>query len=297
MPVLGRERGAARMGGRDCQLDLALDKPRPRVRKPAGCAANGSYASGSGSVSLLRPFFGYYGGKWRDALRHYPEPTFDTVIEPFAGSAGYSLRYADRRVILCEIDPVLAAIWRYLIKAKSSEILAIPDLEHDQSVDDLKLCQEAKWLVGLWLNRGIASPRKTPSKWMRDKIRPGSFWGERVRKTIASQVNAIRHWKVLNGSYVDCPTSRKATWFIDPPYEKAGKHYRFGSELIDYDALALWCRERSGQVIVCENAGANWLPFRDLGDVKTTRSNRRSKEVVWISNNGGVKQRRKGKKA
>lgn len=282
---------------RDHQLDLAPRAAQTKGRKPLRCAVNGSHVNGSAAVSFLRPFFGYYGGKWRDALRHYPEPTFDTIIEPFAGSAGYSLRYASRKVILCEIDPVLAAIWQYLIRVRTSEILAIPDLEHDQSVDDLKLCQEAKWLVGLWLNRGIASPRKTPSKWMRDGIRPGSFWGERVRTTIASQVESIRHWKVVRSSYVDCPASKKATWFIDPPYEKAGKHYRFSSELIDYDALAAWSRSRSGQVIVCENAGAQWLPFRELGDVKTTRSNRRSKEVVWVSNGEGEKRARKGKKA
>lgn len=237
-------------------------------------------------IQQLRPFFGYYGGKWRDALKHYPAPQHDIIIEPFAGSAGYSLRYFDRKVILCEIDPVLAGIWRYLIRATPSEILSIPDVELDESVDDLKVCPEARWLVGLWLNRGAASPRKRPSKWMREGIRPGSFWGARVRQTIAGQVEAIRHWQVLNCSYTECPVQKgAATWFVDPPYAAAGKHYRFGSEQIDYDALATWCRSRRGQVIVCENEGASWLPFQQLADVKTTRAERRSKEVVWLSTN------------
>lgn len=231
----------------------------------------------------LRPFFGYYGGKWRDALKLYPPPEHETIVEPFAGSAGYSLRYAHRNVILCEIDPVLSAVWLYLTRVKPQEILAIPDLDPDETVDDLHVCQEARWLVGFWLNRGVASPRKSPSKWMRDGIRPGSFWGERVRQTIASQVEAIGHWKVLNRSYVDCPTPRRATWFVDPPYEEAGRHYRFGSDRIDYPALAAWCYSRPGQVIVCENEGASWLPFRRLADVKTTRVDRRSKEVIWLS--------------
>lgn len=239
--------------------------------------------SNAASSSQLRPFFGYYGGKWRDALKHYPEPEYDTIIEPFAGSAGYSLRYASRKVILCELDPVLAELWRYLIRVKTEEILAIPDLAPDGSVDDLDICQEARWLVGFWLNRGAASPRKSPSKWMRDKIRPGSFWGPRVRRTIASQLDSIRHWKVFNCSYLECPAQQAATWFIDPPYEAAGRHYRFGSEQIDYQALGLWCRSRRGQVIVCENEGATWLPFRVLADVKTTRANRLSREVIWLS--------------
>ncbi|MFL5356312.1 hypothetical protein [Archangium sp.] len=234
------------------------------------------------AMPQLRPFFGYYGGKWRDALKHYPRPRFDTIVEPFAGSAGYALRYADRRVVLCEIDPIIAGVWQYLISVKPKEILSIPDLPLDGSVDDLKISQEAKWLVGFWLNRGAANPRKKPSKWMRDRIRPGSFWGQRVRETIASQVDAIRHWRVYNCSYADCPMLGPATWFVDPPYEKAGKHYRFGSDGLDYSALALWCRSRSGEAIVCENEGATWLPFRELADVKTTRSGHRSKEMIWM---------------
>lgn len=235
------------------------------------------------ALPQMRPFFGYYGGKWRDALKNYPEPEFDTIVEPFAGSAGYSLRYASRNVILCDRDPVLVAVWRYLIGVEAKEILSIPDLPRDGSVEDLKISQEAKWLVGFWLNRGTASPRKSPSKWMRDGIRPGSFWGERVRQTIASQVGLIRHWKVHHGNYEDCPAPRTATWFVDPPYELAGQHYRFGSDELDYKSLADWCRSRSGQVIVCENQGAKWLPFRKLADVKTTRADRRSIEVVWLS--------------
>lgn len=234
-------------------------------------------------AKALRPFFSYYGGKWRDAVRLYPRPEHATIIEPFAGSAGYSLRYPDKAVILYEIDPVIIAVWRFLIAAKVSEILAIPDMPLDGTCDDLKVCQEAKWLVGFWLNRGTSSPRKSPSKWMRDRIRPGSFWGERVRNTIASQVDSIRHWKVHNSGYVECPDDVRATWFIDPPYREAGRHYRFGSEIIDYPALATWCRARSGQVIVCENSGVDWLPFRELGSTKTTRAARRSKEVYWLN--------------
>lgn len=242
-----------------------------------------SVRSGVPGEPQLRPFFGYFGGKWRDAVKNYPAPEFDTIIEPFAGSAGYALRYPSRKVVLCEKDPVLAGIWRYLTRVEPAEILAIPDVPLDGSVDDLKISDEAKWLVGFWLNRGTASPRKSPSKWMRDEIRPGSFWGERVKQTIASQVDAIRHWEVHEGSYRDLPEFHAATWFIDPPYQTAGKNYKHGSSGMDYSHLASWCRTRPGQVIVCENKGATWLPFSDLADVKTTRARRRSVEVVWIA--------------
>jgi site-specific DNA-adenine methylase len=231
----------------------------------------------------IRPFFGYYGGKWRDAIKHYPAPQFDTIIEPFAGSAGYALRYPDRQVILCDLNPFVAEVWKYLTRVKAKEILSIPNVSPTGTIDTLEICQEAKWLVGFWLNRAVSSPRKSPSKWMRDGIRPGSFWGERVRQTIAKQVDSIRHWEIHTCSYTECPTPKAATWFIDPPYQKAGQHYRFGSDLINYDNLAKWCKSRPGQAIVCENSGAKWLPFRKLADVKTTRADRLSKEVYWLN--------------
>jgi hypothetical protein len=202
-------------------------------------------------------------------------------VEPFAGSAGYALHYPDREVILCEADPVIAGIWTYLIAVRPDEILAIPDVPFDGTVDDLGVCEEARWLVGLWLNRGVTTPRRSPSRWMREGVRPGSFWGSRVRQTIAAQVDRIRHWRVYNCSYIDCPVYKAATWLVDPPYQSAGRYYRYGSKLIDYSALGDWCRSRAGQVIACENAGATWLPFVPLGDVKTTRRGIRSQEVYW----------------
>lgn len=233
-------------------------------------------------MSRLRPFFGFYGGKWRDAVKHYPAPRFGVIVEPFAGSAGYCVRYASANVILGEIDPIIYGVWKYLLRVKASEILRIPDLEPGQTVNDLAIPQEARWLVGFWMNRGASRPRTRPSAWMRNGIRPGSFWGDRVRTTIASQVDGIRHWKVHNCSFDRIPISGEATWFIDPPYERQGRHYHHGADAIDFAALGDWCRKRRGQVIVCENAGADWLPFESLADVKTTRSKGRSVEVVWV---------------
>ncbi|HEV7565819.1 MAG TPA: hypothetical protein VGO31_07645 [Microbacteriaceae bacterium] len=159
----------------------------------------------------------------------------------------------------------------------------MPDIEAGQSIDDLGLCEEARLLVGFWLNRAAAQPRRSPSRWMREGIRPGSFWGERVRTTIARQVDRIRHWEIHHCSYEACPVTQPATWFIDPPYQLQGRHYRFGSNALDYADLADWSRNRPGQVIVCENDGAVWLPFRDLAMTKTTRTDRRSHEVYWLN--------------
>jgi hypothetical protein len=238
-------------------------------------------------ASTLRPFFGYYGGKWRDTPDYYPPPKYKRIVEPFAGSAGYSLRHGvDREVYLFEADPVLVSVWQFLINATPDDILSIGDVPEDGTVDDLDAPVAAKYLVGFWLNRGTSRPRKSPSAWMRQKIRPGCFWGERVRQTIASQVGLIKHWEIRAGGYESCRLTKEATWFVDPPYQKAGKHYRYGSEGIDYPELARWCKARKGQVIVCENDGAKWLAFRSLGHMKTTRKGKTSHEVYWLDTFG-----------
>lgn len=223
----------------------------------------------------LRPFFCYYGGKWRAAPK-YPAPVYDTIIEPFAGAAGYATRHHTRNVVLIDADPTIAALWQYLIKVKSSEIASLPlEVEH---VDNLPVCQEAKSLIGFWLNKGSAAPCKRPSAWMRAGKHTESFWGEAIRARIAAQVDQIRHWRAVHSSYAYSHDA-EATWFVDPPYQVAGKHYKVSA--VDYGNLADWCRSRRGQVIVCEAAGADWLPFEPFATIKANSRKAVSHEVVW----------------
>ncbi len=208
------------------------------------------------SLSGLRPFFPFYGSKWQLA-RRYPPPEYGTIVEPFAGAAGYAIQYPGLHVHLLEADPVIAGTWQYLIAARESEIRALPLEMRDG------LPQEAKWLIGWWLNKGGATPAKMPGKWMRENRDHNLYWGERARDRIASGLRFIRHWKITCAHYSFAPRI-EATWFIDPPYQVMGRHYRFGSDLLDYAELADWCRGQRGQVMVCEGAGADWLPFTPL---------------------------------
>jgi site-specific DNA-adenine methylase len=231
----------------------------------------------------MRPFFSFFGSKWRVA-NYYPVPTHSTIIEPFAGSAGYSLRYPNHQIRLFDADPVICAVWRFLIGVTPEEIMRLPLVFNH--IDELNLCPEAKALMGFWLNKGSVQPAKSPSKWMRENKswQPGVYWGERIRERIASQVADIRHWKIEQSSYTDIRDQGSATWFIDPPYEVAGRAYRFHS--INYPDLRQWCRSRSGQVIVCENAGASWLqfqPFRTIKALEGKRGGKRSEEVIWTN--------------
>jgi hypothetical protein len=210
----------------------------------------------------------------------YPAPQ-NTIVEPFAGSAGYSLHHHDRHVHLFDVDPVIVGVWRYLIRATAAEVLALPDLAGGQTTADLAVPQEARWLIGFWLNKGAAAPRTRPSAWLRSGIRPNSTWGQAVRERIASQLPAIRHWRIeQRNSLEEVPAGFRATWFVDPPYQgDAGRHYVH--DAIDFARLAAWCRSLDGHVIVCEQAGADWLPFRPLASIKSTRGT--SDEVVWTS--------------
>lgn len=231
------------------------------------------------AVRGLKPFFTYYGGKWRAAPR-YPAPTHARLVEPFAGAAGYALRHYRHAVELYDVDTFVAGLWDYLIHVSADEVRRLP-LEVDH-VDGLGVCPEAKSLIGFWLNKGTAMPRKSPSRWMRDGLWPNSFWGPVIRERIASQVDAIRHWKIEQKSYKDVDTFDAATWFVDPPYAVSGHHYR--SSEVDYTHLAYWCRSLEGQVMVCEQAGADWLPFEPFLTTKATEGRHGksvSLEVIW----------------
>jgi hypothetical protein len=59
-----------------------------------------------------------------------------------------------------------------------------------------------------------------------------------------------------------------AHWFIDPPCV-GSNGCAYSHNDIDRVALAQWCRSRRGHVMVCEAAGATWLPFQPLNVVTT----------------------------
>jgi hypothetical protein len=233
----------------------------------------------------LQLFFTYFGGKWRIA-KHYPAPEYASVIEPFAGSAGYSLHYPHKQVFLYDINPIICAVWDYLIHVSAADILKLPDAVEDVRTLPSHISQEARWLIGFWLNKGMISPCNIPGKWMRDHLRIGqrlnSYWGAGIKQRIASQLEHIRHWKVQEGCYSDIQNDC-ATWFIDPPYELSGKKYPHSD--IDYGHLAEWCQARNGQAIVCEQGNASWLPFGHFREIKTLEGRKRSKrgsEVAWF---------------
>lgn len=235
------------------------------------------------AAGRMLPFFTFYGGKYRVSPK-YPAPRLGTIIEPFAGSAGYSVNHPAAAVWLNDSDPVITGTWDYLIRATEREILELPDLEAGQTTDDLGVPQEAKWLIGWWLNKGSAVPKKRASTFMLKHPKGAPYWSQGIRERIARQLPRIRHWKVTTGDYRELPDV-EATWFIDPPYAQGGQYYRHGRSGIDYEKLGAWTLARCGQVIACEADQAAWLPFRPLALMDSNEGGQKRQravmEVVW----------------
>lgn len=213
----------------------------------------------------------------------YPAPRHRTIVEPFAGAAGYSLRYPDRDVILVERYHVIAEIWRWLIAATPDEVRAIPTVD---AVADLPswVPRGARWLAGFNMGTRQVRPQSRLNPCLRKFGEHGHGltygWTPAMRERVASQVTAIKHWRIIEGDYSAAPGAA-ATWLIDPPYQgRRGTHYIHDGGEIDYPALARWCRARRGQTIVCEAAGADWLPFVPFGETRGM-SGAPSREAIW----------------
>lgn len=213
----------------------------------------------------------YYGRKAKIAKR-YPAPKYDKIIEPFAGTAAYSMLYWEHDVELVDNYYVIVDLWHYLQQASPKDIEKLPVFENGQKMDFSGLTTEEAWLVGFCSNNASSRPAKTSGRmnfnsWFRDKHR------------IASDLYKIKHWKITLGSFVEIP-NQNATWFIDPPYSTGGQLYTTGINF-SFDYLGQWSKQRLGQTIVCENGNADWLPFSPLVTLHGQR--KASREVIWTN--------------
>lgn len=225
----------------------------------------------------LRPFFPYFGSKWNIA-KYYPTPKHTSIVEPFGGSAGYSLLYPEKDVIVIEKNPKIYAIWEYLKTASKEEILGLPT-EIPEKVSTLNIPEGAKNLLAMWTVKQYPTvpPLDIRWKWFLCGKYNSSFWDQNKKERIARQIDYIRHWHFICGDYTQAKDT-EATWFIDPPYSVQGKRYPFQHKISDLKAFVF---TRKGQVIVCEDESATWLPFRFLTTVRGF-GNKQSKECVYI---------------
>lgn len=237
-------------------------------------------------MTNFRSPFSYYGAKSKIAAL-YPAPQCDVIIEPFCGSAAYAFMYWERQVLVNDLDPITASIWRFLTSSHAADDVEryVPEtVRAGLRVSDIlpETCDAG--LLGLLraeANRGTQGARGC-----HDQITPMAekCWNARLkRKLLDVVIPRVAHWQVSEDPYDVLPNIR-ATWFVDPPYaNSAGGRYR--TNAVNYMALAKWCRARNGQVIVCENEGARWMAFHPLGSsargIKSRYQKADTQEVVW----------------
>ena len=237
----------------------------------------------------MRPFFSYYGSKYNGARRYGP-PRRDLVIEPFAGSACYSTWWEAPRVQLYDLSEDVCAAWDFLIRCSDDDVRRIPP--SFKSSDEWAALPDGPRQVVFW-NIGYAYPRIGNSlpKWYTTFTTTGkrtgvlagnnttSYWNEQMRRRILRQKPLITDWSIKCMTYHDIP-DLEAHWHVDPPYQgKPGRAYQHSD--IDFQHLAEWCRSRKGAVDVCENVGADWLPFTPIYATANARRANRTAEAVW----------------
>jgi len=214
--------------------------------------------------------FSYYGSKSK-IVDYYPPPKHKRIIEPFAGSARYSLKYWQNDVLLVDKYPVIIEVWNYLKNASENDILKLPRLDTGQTIDDFELSDIERNFMGFMVQDGTTGMRRTASYFAVKRM-------DEKFNFIVENLHKIKHWEIRLESYDDLQ-NEDATWFIDPPYQFGGHEYKMSNKNINFAALSDWCKSRNGQVIVCENTKADWLPFKPMKEMQGTMF--KTTEAIW----------------
>lgn len=236
---------------------------------------------------ITGPFFRWFGSKW-NASKHYPPPTHRLIIEPFAGSACYSLRHYEHDCIIAEANEHLYKLWQWLINdATEDAIRSIPlNIPEGTDIRSLGLSEGQSLLLKSWQRTNNVGNCWTISPWGN---KPGQ-WTATSRSRVAEQHTLIKHWKVQQDGLILLSTpSPAATWFIDPPYEY-NYNYRlpFAKDYKEFGQLVI---EQKGQIIACEarctktGIAPTYLPFEPFRDTVTSRrkahQSHHSKELLF----------------
>ena len=233
--------------------------------------------------------------------RHHGPPRRGLVIEPFAGSACYSLRWEAPKVRLYDLSEDVCAVWDWLINCSEADVRAVPSSFTDS--DQWRELPDGPRQAVFWnvkyavttLDRNLPewyllfcrTGERTGPLRKNDRYADGRFrdnqsqrcWGDRMKARIVEAKPLIADWTVECMSYEGIPLD-EAHWFVDPPYQgPPGRAYAHSE--IDFPRLGEWCRNLPGAVDVCENEGADWLPFEPLYTTHAASRGKKSTEVVW----------------
>lgn len=215
----------------------------------------------------------YYGAKFLLAP-HYPHPIMNDLIEPACGAAYFSLLHFEKNVFLYDKSPTIISIWHFLQEASIDDIKRLPKLPAGTRIERSMFdCDGEYNLMKFMIVQAAFGGNNVVSKW-------GAIRFDVNVKRVIANLHKIKHWKIQLSDYRDIP-NRPATWFVDFPYFNGGHKYPFSNRKIDFNHASEWCRSREGQVIVCENSSAHWLPFVPLKE--TIGVAHKTQEVIWTN--------------
>ena len=215
--------------------------------------------------------FSYYGSKSK-IVDYYPPPKYNKIIEPFAGSARYSLKFWNKEVTICDLNKDVIDVWKWLQLCSKDDILGLPKLVKGLDIREINISEIERTFLSFLVASG--RPSNIVTKFMEH-----DNGNQKRYSKIAKQLDKIRHWNILNCSY-DSLENEECTWFIDPPYMFGGEHYKNGTKDIDFNKLGNWCKERKGQSIVCENTKADWLDFKPMIQIQGACQTN-TVEAIW----------------
>lgn len=202
--------------------------------------------------------FRYPGGKtwlvpeiraWLRSLGYRPE----TFVEPFAGGGIASLTavFEDlaARVVMCEIDPYVAAVWRVILEDAGSLVDRIVSFRMEAEAvrellkaDPVDLRERAfQTIVRNRVQRGgIMAPGASLMKWGENGRGLASRW---YPQTLAKRIMDIYEKRdritFVEGDGFELirrfMRDNRAVFFVDPPYTAGGK--RAGRRLYTYNDI------------------------------------------------------------
>lgn len=219
--------------------------------------------------------FAYYGAKHRLAPK-YPAPVHDTIVEPFAGSAGYACHWGQgRQVILIEVNAYIVDLWRRLQRMTAAEV---DDAVRFALAGERTMEPLVAFAAG---GSQVIALCNGKDRQITPRMRQNT---PKIARRVKRHLSMIANWQIIHASYDDAPDI-EATWFIDPPYQPlvslAGSLYVNDAAAIDYAVLGAWCQSRQGQVIVCEQEPAAWLPFVPFAKQTNAVLSAERTEVIW----------------
>ena len=143
----------------------------------------------------------------RRLARFYPRPEYSTIVEPFAGSAAYSVTHlvpvtgvrTVERVILVEKDPRVCEIWKQLLAMDEDDLLNYPIPKAGERTSDFLLMTSA------CSNRIARTEEMTITKRMPVVLK-------RMFKQIAAVLPHVKgRVKIIEGDYTKAPNIEAAS--------------------------------------------------------------------------------------